>query len=619
MKAYDLTSVIGAKPLLIRPSVVYADCRAALEIAWKEGLDRTVPVRSVAPALLADSEIGVEPADDCLQPENIKLFSKALVAVVHDVWQSLYDNVLVAGEDDANQIALATVRAVAIDLQNEIFAAAQLRQEDFSAGTVAVAVRHETADMRRRFYSGAARLLAEAGQARIIEIPDRSVPAIDEPAPPKPPLWARLSHLGPDTAIYRLGIALSRFLPTAAPRGGILVLRENELLKETAARLLLRGYGLYRLAPVGSSEMDVGSLGALVDEVVGAAIRKNFADHLAPTALDLVAVRVTRAAVANLRRYRSSLPRWRAALQQQRGRRPRAVLTNMLLTPETLGLSRVLRESGIPFVVFQHGVTAEISSDIEHRSFSFDNVGFDLAITFNEEMVRLSADNSFGGAQAVAVGLPGDYQRAARRRGRTDTVWYVSTSLYQSNLGRLHRGLADSEIYHREQTLIDAVLARLPHDVIYKPYPAHRYLDNDPLLDHAGRQANIKLHEERLDLRYLAREARVLLTSGASSTVSRCLMSGRPTIFIDNPDNMPLRDAVREAFVAGIILFDGGAADFHEKLREFLSQPFEEIEYIWEEKTEGRKNLIENYFSAPHEDPAGRAADAVMTKIGGMR
>lgn len=619
MEAYDLTPETAPETLPALPAVVYADCRAALEVAWQSGLSRDVPVRSVAPAVLADTAIGAQPAVDHLKPEDIKKFSKALVAAVHDVWQTLSQDGALVGEDDAQQIALVAVRTVVTDLQNEIFVAALLRQEDFSAETVAVTVRHDAADLRRRFYFGAARMLAEAGQARIIEIPAGKVPAIDEPAPPKPPLWARLTHLGVDTAVYRLGIALYRFLPFAAPRGGIFVLRENELLKETAARLLMRGFGLYALPPIGAEEADVGSLAAVVDEAVQAAIRKSFQGLVAPTALVLVARHSAQAAVANLRRYRSSLPRWRMVLQQRHARRPRAVLTNMLLTPETLGLYRVLREKEIPFIVFQHGVTAEINSDIEHRSFSFDNVGFDLAITFNEEMVRLCEGNPFGGAPAVAVGLPADYQRVARRRGRTDTIWYVSTSLYQSNMGRLHRGLVDADIYSRERALIDEVLARLPHGIIYKPYPAHRYLDSDPLLEHAAQQANIRIHEERLDLRYLAREARILLTCGASSTVSRCLMSGRPTVFINSPDNMPLRDAVREKFAAGMFVFDGGAPDFHEKLRAFLSQPFDEIERAWEERAEARRHLIEAFFSAPHSDSAGRAADAVVAKIGEPR
>jgi hypothetical protein len=609
------TSVAPVEPQPAPSGVVYADCRAALEIAWQDGLPRSVPVRSVAPAILADTAIGATPADEQLSPENIKRLSKALVTAVHEIWQTLRGDPALADMDDAEQITLSVIRAVAGNLQNEIFAAGLLREEDFSAETIAVAVQHDSADLRRRFYFGAARMLAMAGQAQIIEVPAEKIPPIDEPAPPQPPLGVRLTHLGADTAIYRLGIALCRFLPFAAPRGGIFVLRENELVKETGARLLMRGYGLYALAALRGKETDIGSLEAVIEEKVQVAIENSFRGLVAPTALGLAAQHTARAAIANAKRYSSSLPRWGAVLDQICARRPRAVLTNMLQTPETLGLHHVLQQRGIPFVVFQHGVTAEISSDIEQRSFIFDNIGFDLAITFNAEMARLCENNPYGGAPAVAVGLPADYQRVARRRGRTDTIWYVSTALYQSNMGRLHRGLADAEIFRRECALIDNVFARLPHDVVFKPYPAHRYLDSDPLLEYAKQQQNIEVHEERLDLRYLAREARVLLTCGASSTVSRCLMSGRPTVFINSLENSPLREVVREEFAAGMFIFDDDAVNFHDELRAFLSQPFDEIEHAWALKAKARQHLIERYFSAPYSNAAGRAADAVMAKI----
>ncbi len=616
MKAYDATLATAPQTQPARPAVVYADCRAALEIAWRDGLSRDVPVRSVAPAVVADAAIAAERAVERLGARDIAALSEALVAAIQDVWRELSSDVALA---DGEQIALIAARAVITDLQNEIFMAAMLREEDFGRGVVAVTVRHAEADMRRRFYFGAARILAEAGQARIIEVAAEKLLAIGEPAPPKPPLLPRLTHLSLDTAIFRLGIGISRFWPRAAPRGGILVLRENELLKETAARLFKRGYGLYALKSIGTAECDAGPHAAVVEKSVRRAIELRFEGLLAPTALAILARHTAGSAVVKMSRYRASLPLWQAALVDARARRPRAVLTNILLSPEALGLHRVLRELGIPLIVFQHGVSPEINASAVNRGVALDNVGCDLAITFNAEMARLCEENPIGGAPAVVAGIPADYQRASRRRRGANRIWYVSTSLYQSNLGRLHRGMADAEIYTNELDLIDKVLARLPHRVVYKPYPALRYLDDDPLLVHAARQENIEIHEERLDLRYLARKARLLLTCGASSTISRCLMSDKPTVLINSPNNLPLGDAARAAFAAGIFLFDGAAEDFHEQLRAFLSQPFEEIEHAWDARAEPRRHLIETFFSAPHSDPAGRAADAVVAKIGERR
>ena len=140
MEAFDLTSETVPEAPPVRPAVVYADCRAALEIAWQNGLSRDVPVRSVAPAVLADTAIGAEPAVDHLSPGNISLFTEALVATVHDVWQALRGSALMTDVEDAEQIALVAIRTVLTDLQNEIFVAALLREEDFSAETIAVII-----------------------------------------------------------------------------------------------------------------------------------------------------------------------------------------------------------------------------------------------------------------------------------------------------------------------------------------------------------------------------------------------------------------------------------------------------------------------------------------------
>ena len=127
--------------------------------------------------------------------------------------------------------------------------------------------------------------------------------------------------------------------------------------------------------------------------------------------------------------------------------------------------------------------------------------------------------------------MPEDYRRQPRLTARVSetAIWYISTRLYQSNMGRLHRGLSDVALYEHERRLISDVFATLPHPVTYKPYPAIRYLDPDPIAAQIAATANVTAYSDRLDLRYVASRASMLITSGATSTVSWCLMSGKPT------------------------------------------------------------------------------------------
>ena len=101
----------------------------------------------------------------------------------------------------------------------------------------------------------------------------------------------------------------------------------------------------------------------------------------------------------------------------------------------------------------------------------------------------------------------------------------------------------------------------------------------------------------RQNLRYLLPDVRVIVTSRATSTIGICMMSGKPVIYIDYPDQQPLKPDAREAFAAGLFLFDGGAADFTQRLREFLSRSLHDIEQEWRQKSSGRQAMLQRYFT----------------------
>jgi hypothetical protein len=305
----------------------------------------------------------------------------------------------------------------------------------------------------------------------------------------------------------------------------------------------------------------------------------------------------SRALAEQTARYRASLPAWRCCLDGLVRLRPRAVLTNILIGPSAVGLHKVLRERGLPLAVFQHGVTMEIGESSMNLHLVHENVAADLAIVFNKEARRVSQANPFRSCEALSVGLPRDYRRAriSRSHPSSPPVWYISTALYLGHRGQLFQGITDGDKADHEIALIERVLDRLPHRVLYKPYPAFRYLDPDPVIEAARAAPNISVYEERADLRYLIQRARLLICSRSYSTPSWCLMSGRPVVHIDIPDQ--LTSEARSAFEAGLFLFDAGSADFHDRLRVFLSQPIELIERLYAAKQAARTRLIERFFA----------------------
>lgn len=601
----------------VRPDLVFADCRAALEIAWADCLPRDVPVKTISPTIWLDADIPCAPLSPFLTPRGIRELDQALHAAADEIWHNMKAGV--ANESDSDAVAIVAARALVGNFQNHLFAAALFEESDFSANSALVTVLHSEPMLRERFRSGVERFLGETHIVARFDVPAGRIGTAIEPAPPSPPWFVRLRHGRFNTVQYRLALALGRRLPVKA-NGSILILNDNELVRDTAVRLARQGFSLRRLT-LPRSDGHVGEGDKDTAAFAGRAITKHFEDRLAPTALPQLAREASRSVQAAVARYRAAIPAIDATLDRMAGYRPKALLTNIVLTPEAVALHSLLRKRNIPLVTFQHGVTPEICERNQHNTLVFENLAADLAITFNEPFAELCRCNPYGGGKAVAAGLPGEYRRLSRRsarlRGRP-TLWYVSTALYHGNMGRVHRGIADPDIVERELALVEQVLAKIPQNVVIKPYPALRYLDSDPVLDRAREVANIEIYDARLDFRYVAGRPDLLLTSGATSTLSWCLASDRPTVFINRPDSMPLRREIEGPVGDAIFLFDGSATNLHERLRIFLSRPLDEIRADWQSRAAARHTLMTTYFSTDHPDPAGRAARAVIDAIDGQ-
>ncbi len=581
----------------------------ALSVARSRGLNPTAEIRSCAPALLVDPEIVVVQTDATLTPGRLAALDDAAIELSHSC-RDLFP------ED--TDIALIAARVPLLQLQPIIMKAACLQDEDFERPVAVVRLTSRDPGLDDELSAPLASLLSENPAASVIDVAIETLGGADDPRPPSPSLRQRLAFAHPGTLIYRFVERLATRSDIAGLRGSVLMLRENELSKETALWMLHHGY-LPRHLGVHRSETGLPDAAELrtLDEKVGDTVHRLYRGLLAARPRAALINCFCELLAEQFERYRASLDVWRNTLDGLGRLRPRAVFTNHLNDPELVGLHKILREKRIPLVSFQHGVTVEINGRIRCYDAQLDSSVADIEMMFNDEGVAVSGANVFGRAKSVAVGLPGDYRRGRRLKGLRDAppIWYLSTALYLANDGAMVEGVNDRDKAAFETELIERVLSQAGHKVLYKPYPGKRYLDPDPVLGVAAAAPNIEVYRDRIDLRYIVGGARVLISSRSYSTPSWCLAADKPLIHIDIPDQAPLTQEAREYFDAGLFLFDAGAADFHEALLAFVARPLDEIEADWKAKAPARAELNRRFMSAYPNGAGRRAAGVVAAAI----
>lgn len=604
-------------PALAECELIFADSLDALCFAWDRGLSRSVPVHTSAPALIRDPDIRCEPSNGPLSPEDMERLGAANDTFCADLHKALQ-----SANDLASFIPVALFTATSF--QNVLQKAATLRPDVFSLPVAVLTLETGSAKLDRVYNAPWPDLLADHPRLSVVSVPNQAF-RLEEALSTEqehPTLVTRLANLR-----QRFGFAPFReiFYPLATrfwersdlyiPRGSFLSLTANPTIRETMCHLALWGFAVRRLTPpaVPSDTSLAPEITVGLEECLSPVVRRHFSDwvpeHCMPTLLTMYMERL----IASASTFLAALPRWRSSLDRLARIRPRAVLTNLPKSPVDYALHAICRERGLPIVAYQHGVSREISNNLDNvRAISEVTVS-DFFLTYNHRCVEMADANPFRVGRAMPVGLPMDYWRAAsHRRPDPDSppIFYVATSLYAGNINVNRGAMTDGVIAKFECEIVDEVLARLPHRVLYKPYPTDlpRYPDPDPILERVKAVPNITIYEDGDDLRFLLPDARVIITSRATSTLSWCLMSGKPVVFIDNPGSLPLRPEAREAFEKALFLFDAGAPDFHDRLVAFLSQPIAEIERLYAERLSAREAARDRFIQTGGPGAGKRAA-----------
>lgn len=578
---------------------VYVNSLDQLQLLWDAGLPRTAAVRTASPGLarLLDfpvDRLGSELSSDFIL-QLLETFDRLSLAVYRRL-----------GEANSKELALAVSKAV-WGGQRIVYDALLMRREDEDRPVCIPVLTGTTAALTNVLRFGWSEL--RRGDPDVVA-PEILVDAarFSYVSPPTAGVWRRLRLAVFGQLAFRIQIAAAERLSFLPWRGTLFCHRDPELLKDAGLSLLLRRIQLKPIRPPvlpDGPAADGETTNAIAGEVEPL-LRSHLSRHLDDRNLKrcLAIIRHTVDDAAG----RFFAARHAAGNMLADGLPIRSGLASSTIgTSEAIALAEGFRKHGKPVFTFSHGATRRISQHHDRNPILHETIISDVHFDFAREEAECDA----GGAEHVVAGVPAFYRRKPflSRLRRSEGIWYVSSGLYMGGADKLHRAMSDHDQCDFEARIVSEVLARVPHPVVYKPYPALRYPDPDPVLV-AAREAGLSVHESGTDLRYEIHKPELLIVSRSGSTIGYCLCQDKPLVYIEAPGRK-LREQVADDFDRGIFLFSAYDPGFTDKLADFLSLPMAEIRARWTGKKAARERLIRRHIHEPVEN----GAEMIATRI----
>lgn len=590
--------------------VAFAASRDALEHAYRQGLSPDAKVRTSAPALIADPKLTVEPLEADLSAARVAAFSEATLPFCQALAAAL-------AADPETQAFTQGLGQRAVQLSKMVYKCLTLSEDDYRDPRAIIQMDTGNPAMNGRVNVPWDVILAGNPNLSTCMVPKENLPSTDFTAHVNADFWTRLRFQSADAIKYRMWLAFWRRVPFTPPRGSYLILRDNDLLRETATNLARRGYALRQIG--GKSQGSQALTGALADRLAQAVrepLRAYLDDWLTPSAANAVETFFVNHALEYGGLHLANQDMWRRTLDDNMRFRPQGVLTNTLKWPHSTAFYPACKERGIPVIAFQHAHSREITTTLRTISIAQEECASDLLITYNERAAQASEANPFAIAKSVPAGLPRGMIRTGTYRRRDTSrppIFYVSTALQTGHLNLPATATwSDSAKAQHEADLIENVFAKLPHRVLYKPYPTQKYFDPPPSWQAAQREPNVEFYAAGADLRYMLPDSRVIVTSRATGTLGWCLAADRPLVYIDLPNHYPMQPELEAALAPSVFVFNGGAPDLWEQLRSFLSRPLDTVDFEWQQRAPQRARMFEEFFGNRALSAGRRAATQIV-------
>ena len=148
---------------------------------------------------------------------------------------------------------------------------------------------------------------------------------------------------------------------------------------------------------------------------------------------------------------------------------------------------------------------AKSSKNVDERRVFFETSFCDVFFAMNPVAAKITERHSVNQPVTVVTkNWPSPFKRVVAKPEKANKpVLFVSTNLYSGHKLNGVPPMNDSELCDLEMGLVTRVFGQLDLDIDYKPYPAIRHLDPDPVLRAVNEQKNMSVVGTHQELRYL--------------------------------------------------------------------------------------------------------------------
>lgn len=591
---------------------VFCDSLEALDWAYSHGLSKRAVIMTSSPAMLCSDNNNIQNIESRWSSEELKEFQ----STIQSLSENIFDAVLnIPGIE--REYALAISQS-AVMFQKTLYKAACLNENDYLDSRLFIYLKGDGGPNGNNMNPPWSDILHNNPLFSVVDytlknnewstLSTRSVS-----------YWQRYKIAGIDTALYRLATKVMKYLPNYLFKKEVLIPNENELTIEIVASLIKRGVKASKIKLNNNNNnnntpsIDLKNIYEFILPIMQERIERWTSPYFVEPTLLLFKKKVS----DEIKYFDRIALQWEKVIIKD-DKIKRLVLMNAPGTRKGQAISYICRKNHIPFISATHGVTIEISKLHGELSVGLDNSVGDVALCSNFKAAQVEDESYFSNAKTQVVGMSSRHismKYAKNINTIISPIVYISYNIYRGNLDQFISFKTDYDASIWESQIINKVLSHLPYNVCYKSYPDdnRRYSDIDPVLCNVDMAKNIALSSEKVDMRYLIGEHRIFVTTVATSTLAWPVMSGKPVVFINQKERGPLTDDAYLSFSKGLFVFNDNESNFHENLRDFLSQPLDEIERMWDNKKNARKKMIKDYFSE-YSDSAGERASQIILR-----